>query len=217
MPAVNRLRNYNGHSGGFPHSDIHGSKPVPGSPWLNAGYHVLHRLLLPRHPPNALLALDLIRKEQGRAGSCSHPFPSRSRTTTLPRSPRGHRGGCVLDLEQYRLRGRTPDAPALGSTSDTDVFSLNDVNLRPTGRSSPPQPKAVGSMIRSSVRKSAAQGPHRRPRRARMVGRDGLEPSTSRLSGVRSNHLSYRPILAAIRPGLRPRSAAWWSLSGSNR
>ena len=26
-----------------------------------------------------------------------------------------------------------------------------------------------------------------------MVGRDGLEPSTSRLSGVRSNHLSYRP------------------------
>ena len=27
-----------------------------------------------------------------------------------------------------------------------------------------------------------------------MVGRDGLEPSTSRLSGVCSNHLSYRPI-----------------------
>ncbi len=28
----------------------------------------------------------------------------------------------------------------------------------------------------------------------RMVGRGGLEPPTSRLSGVRSNHLSYRPI-----------------------
>ena len=27
----------------------------------------------------------------------------------------------------------------------------------------------------------------------RVVGLDGLEPSTSRLSGVRSNHLSYKP------------------------
>ena len=26
------------------------------------------------------------------------------------------------------------------------------------------------------------------------MGLDGLEPSTSRLSGVRSNHLSYRPL-----------------------
>ena len=26
-----------------------------------------------------------------------------------------------------------------------------------------------------------------------VVGRGGLEPPTSRLSGVRSNHLSYRP------------------------
>ena len=29
--------------------------------------------------------------------------------------------------------------------------------------------------------------------RRTMVGRGGLEPPTSRLSGVRSNHLSYRP------------------------
>ena len=27
-----------------------------------------------------------------------------------------------------------------------------------------------------------------------MVGLNGFEPSTSRLSGVRSNHLSYKPI-----------------------
>ena len=31
-------------------------------------------------------------------------------------------------------------------------------------------------------------------KRKLLVGLDGLEPSTSRLSGVRSNHLSYRPL-----------------------
>lgn len=34
-------------------------------PKLIAEYHVLHRLLLPRHSPNALLALDLIQKKTG--------------------------------------------------------------------------------------------------------------------------------------------------------
>ena len=37
--------------GGFPHSDIPGSLPVGGSPRLFAAYHVLHRLLMPRHSP----------------------------------------------------------------------------------------------------------------------------------------------------------------------
>ena len=41
----------------------------------------------------------------------------------------------------------------------------------------------------------------------RVVGLGGLEPPASPLSGVRSNHLSYRP-------KSRPQ---WWSLSGSNR
>jgi hypothetical protein len=31
-----------------------------------------------------------------------------------------------------------------------------------------------------------------------MVGRVGVEPTTSRLSGVRSNHLSYRPPLTVL-------------------
>ena len=32
-----------------------------------------------------------------------------------------------------------------------------------------------------------------------LVGSNGLEPSTSRLSGVRSNHLSYEPMFVAVR------------------
>ncbi len=45
---------------GLPHSETHGSQPACGSPWLIAAYHVLHRLLMPRHPPCALHILSLI-------------------------------------------------------------------------------------------------------------------------------------------------------------
>ena len=44
-------------AGGFPHSEISGSKPVSGSPKLIAAIRVLHRLLAPRHPPCALISL----------------------------------------------------------------------------------------------------------------------------------------------------------------
>ncbi len=44
--------------GGFPHSEIPGSKLIRSSPKLIAAYHVLHRLCMPRHPPNALKTLD---------------------------------------------------------------------------------------------------------------------------------------------------------------
>ena len=39
---------------GFPHSDICGSKVICTLPQLIAACHVLHRLLVPRHPPYAL-------------------------------------------------------------------------------------------------------------------------------------------------------------------
>ena len=41
----------------FPHSDIHGSMDICSSPWLFAAYHVLLRLLVPRHPPCALSSI----------------------------------------------------------------------------------------------------------------------------------------------------------------
>ena len=46
--------------GGFPHSEIPGSKFTRNSPGLIAACDVLLRLLVPRHPPNALLRLILI-------------------------------------------------------------------------------------------------------------------------------------------------------------
>ena len=43
--------------GEFPHSDICGSRIICISPQLFAACHVLHRLLIPRHSPYALISL----------------------------------------------------------------------------------------------------------------------------------------------------------------
>ena len=45
------------NGGGFPHSDIRGSKPADGSPRLFAVCRVLHRLTVPRHPSCARIRL----------------------------------------------------------------------------------------------------------------------------------------------------------------
>ena len=48
-----------GFSRGFPHSDICGSPDICSSPQLFAAYHVFLRLLVPRHPPCALISLTI--------------------------------------------------------------------------------------------------------------------------------------------------------------
>ena len=45
------------YSARFPHSEISGSMDICSSPKLFAAYHVLHRLLVPRHPPYALISI----------------------------------------------------------------------------------------------------------------------------------------------------------------
>ena len=55
-------------SAGFPHSEISGSTVICTSPKLIAACHVLHRLLMPRHSPCALISLTyfLSRKKVGK-------------------------------------------------------------------------------------------------------------------------------------------------------
>src|SRR5437868_12545126 len=43
-------------TGGLPHSEIPGSTIARISPGLFAACHVLHRLSVPRHPPDALIS-----------------------------------------------------------------------------------------------------------------------------------------------------------------
>ena len=108
-------------SAGFPHSDIHGSKPAFGSPWLFADRCVLLRLLVPRHPPCALFSLTIINY------SCS--------SQSIP----------------FFL--------ASSAVLHCSVF------------------KVLGLLV---------------------VGSSGLEPPTLRLSGARSNHLSYEPMCSEL-------------------
>ena len=71
---------------GFPHSDIRGSTIARISPRLFAACHVLHRLLAPRHPPNALIAL--IHHQHPHAGP--RPTTHKSQWQTMPSSTHSH-------------------------------------------------------------------------------------------------------------------------------
>ena len=55
----------------FPHSDISGSMDICSSPKLFAAYHVFHRLLVPRHPPYALISITNLLSSTG-MNDCLH-------------------------------------------------------------------------------------------------------------------------------------------------
>ena len=177
--AMNCLRNHDELSGGFPHSEIHGSKLILSSPWLIAEYHVLHRLLLPRHPPNALIALDLIRKKKD-PHHCSV-----LRGTWRPREASSVKACIIYSRLPHSektwlvyLTWTTPPFVPKNNRTPTRVrpttliISLNDVNAtkrprRPTGRES------TGCFpIQSAI----------------LVEPDGFEPTTSCLQSRRSTN-----------------------------
>ena len=53
------VRIHEGYSCVFPHSEIRGAMDICSSPRLFAAYHVFLRLLVPRHPPCALIGLTM--------------------------------------------------------------------------------------------------------------------------------------------------------------
>ena len=59
-------------SSGFPHSEISGSKDICSSPKLFAAYHVFHRLLVPRHPPYALISITNSTSSHGNGIMSTH-------------------------------------------------------------------------------------------------------------------------------------------------
>ena len=112
--------------GGFPHSEIAGSKGASASPALIAACHVLHRLSTPRHPSEALQRLIV-----------SQQNPCMDRPVT---GKKCHRIRCLVllarrcllerDLEPYERRSNSsftmsmPDDPRVGGKPVCDLEIL---------------------------------------------------------------------------------------------
>ena len=250
--------------GGLPHSEISGSTPARGSPKLFAACHVLHRLLAPRHPPDALLILDPPAASAPHdaydvAGTPPAPAPPpregtrfwkvkattrtyklldhRSTVTTTATDERdSHAYPCqtvrAQETERPRRRGHEPNLPApVNDARERHGPKTRDSHAR--GRASShhrtmSKEHALAHPARPRRARGRARGPRGsfrtgrpappsltgepgpkghehpappRPGGAGLVGLGRLERPTSRLSGVRSNQLSYRP---ESHPGSRP-------------
>ena len=125
------------------------------------------------------------------------------------RTPGADRMVSVLDLEQYHLRGRLllricPRCPhtrghqmilmflSLRCQFCLPAILADDLGVRLKIRRSNPPEEALDDLV-SVIRVWWPQSGWPSSGGQALVGRGGLEPPTSRLSGVRSNQLSYRP------------------------
>lgn len=132
-------------SGGFPHSEIPGSKGALASPGLIAECHVLHRLLPPRHPPNALIALDPSRKTTGEPlGRGTRAFQDQL-GSFISQRPSNRPVARTDDHGQHSRLGKIKILIPSGLCKPDDHFridlvSLHDVNEPRSARSRPKGP-----------------------------------------------------------------------------
>ena len=154
-------------SGGLPHSEIHGSKPARGSPWLIATCCVLHRLSVPRHPPDALHTLVLhIRMRHAQEKAHKGPTPARTHPAKM------HRHDPTDSV--FRCRKISP----VGSSSVTHSLHMSKIPYPPSGR------------YLLSLSSDISWPGHRRSLSVTLplllVEADGIEPTTSCLQSTRS-------------------------------
>ena len=173
---------------GFPHSEIHGSKLICSSPWLIAACRVLHRLPVPRHSPCALFCLTSLGSLKNYCGNLLlgllylHTLCQNRKTFKL----------IFVHLNVFSI---------VAFFFPLFSFQCAFLAFRPGGDE---QNRTVDPLLARQVLSQLSYTP--RYYRGlllilalfffseELVGSSGLEPPTSRLSGARSNHLSYEPI-----------------------
>ena len=213
--------------GGFPHSEITGSKGASASPVLIAACHVLHRLSTPRHPSEALQRLIVSQQNSclvysARLERCRGTKPDFCQTMSSSRT-RPKSSGEPVTFFLYDINARRLMEPTAILDAICELLGRTASNAGPQVMS-----RAAGaawwSQTESNRRHPACKAgalptelwPHSnrnsaKPRRAVgdavlrlrtpsepevLVGPGRLELPTLRLSGVRSNHLSYGPMAA---------------------
>jgi hypothetical protein len=168
-------------AGGFPIRKSPGQSLLGGSPELIAACHVLHRLLTPGHPPCALIRLITTQRMKN-IRTHSQDRLSKNPGRDIARDP------IKTIPETLRSMSSASLAPVGGGERDrTDDLLVANQAL--SQLSYTPRKKTVS--LRPRVVPTALRCP--RPTRIHVVGLGRIELPTSRLSGVRSNHLSYRP------------------------
>ena len=158
-------------AGGCPIRKSPGQSLLGGSPELIAACHVLHRLLTPGHPPCALVRLTTTqRMKEFRTAHSESVVKERERDASRP----------IQKLHpSFALRGKDGG----GERDRTDGLlvanqALSQLSYTPARQPTSPAPRCRSTPARPKC----------------VVGLGRLELPTSRLSGVRSNHLSYRPM-----------------------
>jgi hypothetical protein len=174
---------------GFPHSDIRGSTIARISPRLFAACHVLHRLLAPRHPPNALITLENL------------PTPPARRT-----KPR-------MIITDHRPPGRMPGRRRHYSCL-SQLHTHSDKPSHPTAKVSPSRQGGQSiRQIRFTVSKNMPSQGLSAPS-GNLRGKSKTSPcGTPRCDTLR------RRSLCTASGGLptAPRRARQWRLADSNR
>ena len=159
----------------MPHSEIHGSKPIRSSPRLIAAYHVLHRLCMPRHPPNALTTLDRSHcRCPSFAGFATCPSRSRERLANLTR--RTHRS-VPADPPSVLAGTEEPGGPGLPFTTPAANNAIDVFDAAPAGNTpsvSGPASSRPASRVVSGCARSGNADPCPRPDRANPNRRTAL-------------------------------------------
>ena len=164
---------------GFPHSEILGSKLVRSSPRLIAAYYVLHRLHAPRHPLNALKALDRSHYQcpQPASRSCS-----RSLSSGKNEMPRLSAWRILIgQIKLTRIHVASLLLPGVRVKTVQKAISLRCRKIRPHS-SSWEERKQPNLLSVCDVKSGSGSFSFRQE----VVEPDGIEPTTSCLQSTRS-------------------------------